>query len=148
MLYMYFAAPWARPDGHDHAPWRWGRPPGTAAFVALPLVFVAVLCASAVWHVDALSRFRRRRPGSRWPPRGQPARHPPAEAAPPRGSRLGLEMGCHIAMCVAMAFTLVLMSVERRRAAQLRVRSTLKTRSWVPSATCDHEAPRPGPSTV
>ena len=34
-----------------------GPAPGTAAFVGLPLVFILVLCAAAVWHVDALSRF-------------------------------------------------------------------------------------------
>ena len=109
MLYMYLAGvsiTTAHATGMVMAPVA-----GTADFVALPILFIVVLAASAVAHLDALSRF-------------SPARMTAAAAA--GGTTNGglasgggrenrrwlaprLEMGCHIAMCVAMAFMLVLM---------------------------------------
>jgi len=106
MLYMYLAA---APVPAHAAAMAMGPAPGTAAFVGLPLVFILVLCASAVWHVDALSRFTpavvaaavRAGAASRG---GEVGAGPEARWLAPR-----LEMGCHIAMCAAMAFMLVLL---------------------------------------
>ncbi|HXW32063.1 MAG TPA: DUF5134 domain-containing protein [Acidimicrobiales bacterium] len=101
MLYMYFAASPARVvAGGGMA---MGANPATADYLFLPLIFVVVLTGSAVWHIDALSRFST-----------------PALASVGGGTTVAgggevpwlaprLEMGCHIAMCVAMAFMLVLM---------------------------------------
>jgi hypothetical protein len=101
MLYMYFAAAPRAVGGSAMAA---GAAPGTADFVALPLFFVAMLAISAVWHVDALSRFSR--PAFAMAGGISVAPEDPV-AAPWLAPRL--EMGCHIAMCVAMAFMLVLM---------------------------------------
>jgi Domain of unknown function (DUF5134) len=93
MLYMYFAGV---PAVSSPAGMAMGPAPGTADFVVLPLLFVAVLVISAVWHLDALSRFAL--VGAR------AADSPDGQWLAPR-----LEMGCHIAMCVAMGFMLVLL---------------------------------------
>lgn len=107
MLYMYLGGvsiTTAHATGMVMAP-----PAGTADLVALPLFFIVVLAATAVADVDALGRFS-----------------PVRVAAVAGGVTTGglasagggedrrwlaprLEMGCHIAVCVAMAFMLVLM---------------------------------------
>ena len=107
MLYMYLAGvsiTTAHATGMAMAPVA-----GTADFVALPLCFIVVLAASAVAHVDALGRF-------------SPVRVAAAAGGTTTGGLASaggredrrwlaprLEMGCHIAVCVAMAFMLVLM---------------------------------------
>ena len=111
MLYMYFAtAGPVRGATTTSTEMAMGPAPGTAAFVALPLFFVVVLCASAVWHVDALGRYAPRAmavaaavPVGAGPTPTGPATDPVPLMAP------RLESVCHIAMCVAMAFMLVLM---------------------------------------
>ena len=73
MLYMYLAAVPGR-VGAGGAMAMTGPTGAGANFVGLPLLFVVILCASAVWQVDALSRStpsrshpgrRRRRLGGR-----------------------------------------------------------------------------------
>jgi hypothetical protein len=111
MLYMYFAAAGTlRGPATTKTEMAMGPAPGTAAFVALPLFFVVVLCASAIWHVDALGRYAPRTvaaavavPVGAGPSVAGPTRGPAPVMAP------RLESACHIAMCVAMAFMLVLM---------------------------------------
>lgn len=109
MLYMYLAAAPAT-VGHAVA-MAMGPAPGTAAFVGLPLGFILVLSASAVWQVDALSRFTPAMvavaASSGDAPRGGEAGAGGQEEA--RWLAPRLEMGCHIAMCVAQAFMLVLL---------------------------------------
>jgi hypothetical protein len=123
MLYMYSAAAPA-PAGAAGSEMSMGPTPGTADFVALPLAFVAVLAVSAVWHLDALNRFATVRVAAA--PRGAAgaavvaaggaatavitATNGGSTGDPGAGQWLSprLEMGCHIAMCVAMAFMLVL----------------------------------------
>ena len=111
MLYMYLAAVPGRVE--TGGAMSMTGPTGAGAnFVGLPLVFVVILCASAVWQVDASSRS----PPSRrtlvaagvGPESGAEGTAPPgpdaATALAPR-----LEMGCHIAMCITMGYMLVLM---------------------------------------
>jgi len=93
-----------------------GPAPGTADYVALPLAFIAVLAVSAVWHLDGLSRFARGRvaasaSGGADPWGGAATAVLTLTRGPAAGQWLAprLEMGCHIAMCVAMAFMLALM---------------------------------------
>ena len=91
-------------------------PTGTGAdFVALPLVFVVVLLASAVWQLDALSKYaavsqalvHAGAGGDTTTPVGDDAPDGEPTSAPWLAPRL--EMGCHIATCIAMAYVLVLM---------------------------------------
>ena len=115
MLYMYFAG--VAVTSTQVTGMSMGPAPGTADFVALPLVFIVVLAASAVWHLDALSRFARVRVAA--PAPGGAATSGGAATAvvsttgdaSTGGQWLAprLEMGTHIALCVAMAFMLVLM---------------------------------------
>jgi hypothetical protein len=106
MLYMYLAgvsATTVHATGMVMAPVA-----GTADFVALPLLFIAVLAVSAVAHLDSLGRFSPARVAAL----AAGATHGPASAGGGEERRLlapRLEMGCHIASCVAMAFMLVLM---------------------------------------
>ncbi len=109
MLYMYMAA----------------APTGAGAnFEGLPLLFVAVLFASAVWQLDGLSRYAPVRgdpvaagPGGAGPCAKGPdtpyrSVPPPGEAPRPLepvdtpGPWLAprLEMGCHIVMCITMGY--------------------------------------------
>jgi Domain of unknown function (DUF5134) len=109
MLYMYLAVVPPRAG----AGMAMTGPTGAGAnFVGLPPVFVVILCTSAVWQVDALSRYTQSRrtlvaagrgsdPGPADAPLGDPEA---ATALAPR-----LEMGCHIAMRITMAYMLVLM---------------------------------------
>jgi hypothetical protein len=108
MLYMYLAAgtsiTTAHATGMVMAP-----AAGTADIVALPLLFIVVLAASAVAHIDALGRFS----PVRLALASTGARATDGPATSTSGGELQwlsprLEMGCHIAMCVAMAFMLVL----------------------------------------
>ncbi len=127
MLYMYLAAvPTDVLDGGTSAPAMSG-PTGVAVnFGALPLLFVVVLLVSAVWQLDGLSAYRRvpgvlvgAATGSGFTAAGSSRRAPVALGEPPRplepansdGRWLAprLEMGCHIAMCITMAYLLVLM---------------------------------------
>lgn len=126
MLYMYFAG--VTVTSTQVTGMSMGPAPGTADFVALPLLFIVVLAGSAVWHLDALSRFARVRVSDPAPGRAASSDAAASSdgAASPGGvatavmtatggpSEAGwlaprLEMGCHIAICVAMAFMLVLM---------------------------------------
>jgi hypothetical protein len=93
MLYVYFTGV---PAVSSPTGMAMGPAPGAADFVVLPLLFVGVLVVSAVWHLDALSRFAVVRVSADGSSEGQ--------WLAPR-----LEMGCHIAMCVAMGFMLVLL---------------------------------------
>lgn len=100
MLYMYLAGVPA--STVRVVSMTMGPAPGTADYVVFPLFFVVVLSASAVWHLDAFGRFTRAQV---------------ALAAASGGTQRAagawlsprLEMGCHIAVCAAMAFMLVLM---------------------------------------
>ena len=104
-------------------------PTGTAAnFVGLPLLFVVILFASAVWQLDGLSRFapgrdagrrghgpRRPSTGARgsWEIAGDGPDEPeqPSDRGAARRPSLAprLEMGCHIVMCITMGYMLILM---------------------------------------
>lgn len=110
MLYMYFATS-PVPAVASTSGMAMGPAPGTAAYLGIPLAFVVVLCGSAIWHIDSLSRFSR--PAMRAVPVGVGARGADpgigAVDTTPPWLAPRLEMGCHIAMCVAMAFMLVLL---------------------------------------
>jgi hypothetical protein len=105
MLYMYLAGVPA--SAERVVGMTMGPAPGTSDFVALPLFFIVVLCASAVWHIDALGRFTP----------DQVALASVGGEASGAGGGGGegrwlaprLEMGSHIAMCAAMAFMLALL---------------------------------------
>ena len=102
MLYMYMtgaSVATAHATGMVMAPVA-----GTADVVALPLVFIVILAASAVAHLDALTRFSPARAAVA--STGGLASAGDGDERPWLSPRL--EMGCHIAMCVAMAFMLVL----------------------------------------
>jgi hypothetical protein len=126
MLYMYAVA--TRPQGpsKDAGMAMNGASGATANFVGLPLLFLVVLLASGVWELDGIGRFSPAPVeaglafagprGVGWKP-GDPAttdqRHAPEGAAPaPSPVRPWLaprlEAGCHIVMCVAMGYMLVL----------------------------------------
>jgi hypothetical protein len=105
----------------------------TANFVGLPLLFLIVLSASAIWRVDQLSQSSPQEPvlarvgGDQWGGRlgeGGPTStgHDAVGLAAPTeeardvadrdGSQLlapRLAMLCHIAICLTMAYMLVLM---------------------------------------
>jgi Domain of unknown function (DUF5134) len=124
MLYMYLAAaPVAAGSGGVMA---MGATGSTARFVGLPLVFLISLLASGIWELDGIERFRpseapreavavhigshRSAPGRDGAPVGGNGRDQAAAAGPgnpwlaPR-----LEGASHIAMCITMAYALVLM---------------------------------------
>lgn len=107
MLYMYLAGV---PASADRAVgMTMGPAPGTSDFVALPLFFIVVLCASAVWHVDALDRFTRAQVALASAGGAPPGVAAGGGSAEGRWLAPRLEMGCHIAMCTAMAFMLALL---------------------------------------
>ena len=127
MLYMYLAAV---PASGRAGTAVMAAPTGAAAnFVGLPLLFVAILFASAIWQLDGLSRYAATGPDlvgvASLGPQGGPARaqSPPTTSSPgfpvapasPAGSvpepslAPRLEMGCHIAMCITMGYMLILM---------------------------------------
>jgi hypothetical protein len=130
MLYMYaVATPGVGASRHAGMAMN-GATGTTADFVGLPLFFVAVLLASAIWELDGIGRFSQIERGA--------VRPPPADAEPPvLGTTQGgegivttavattsvaaspareetpwlaprLEAACHIAMCVTMSYMLVL----------------------------------------
>ena len=109
MLYMYLAG--VPPPAGRVTGMAMGPAPGTADFVALPLVFIAVLSVSAVWHIDALTGFSPVRMAAATATGGATTGMISATGGPERARWLAprLEMGCHIAVCGAMAFMLVLM---------------------------------------
>jgi hypothetical protein len=125
MLYMYLAAaPVAAGSDGAMAMRATGS---TSRFVGLPLVFLISLLASGIWELDGIERFRPseapREPvaayaGGHRSARGQEgapdveAGHLQAEpGAGPRNPWLAprLEGASHIAMCITMAYALVLM---------------------------------------
>lgn len=130
MMYMYLAAVPATPSASAGPGMSMTGPTGTAAnFVGLPLVFVMILFASAVWQLDRLSRYapsRRALVGSgvlgdagpagargSWEVPGGPRGEAPCPLEPAVGASPSLaprlEMGCHIAMCITMGSMLILM---------------------------------------
>jgi hypothetical protein len=127
MLYMYFAPV---PGGRSGSPgMSMVGPTGAAAdFVGLPLLFVMILFASAVWQLDGLSRYVPSRRalvgvdaraesgpadtrGSWETDEASPADTTPTGSGPTPGASLAprLEMGCHIAMCITMGYMLILL---------------------------------------
>lgn len=74
------------------------------------LLLVVVLLASAVWHTDSLPRFAVPA-GASALVAGADVGEPGSVLASSRGTWLAprLEMGCHILMCITMAYMLVLM---------------------------------------
>jgi hypothetical protein len=133
MLYMYFAA--APATGTKAGGMSMGDATGgTANFVGLPLFFLIVLSASAVWHLDTLSSSSMKESllvaagglegmggGRRATAAGQTLLAEPMPVAADDGAIGGselddrpfmaprLEMACHIAMCITMGYMLVLM---------------------------------------
>jgi len=128
MVYMYLAAvPAGTAAGSALS---MTGPTGAAAnFVGLPLLFVAILFASAVWQLDGLSRYapvrghlvgavatggvpraeRHGSPDASGPPVGEAPRPLAAASAPGQWLAPRLEMGCHIVMCITMGYMLILM---------------------------------------
>ena len=108
MLYMYVAGVPAA--AHNATGIVMGPARGTADFVALPLVFIVVLSVSAVWHTDALTRFTPVRVAAATRTGGATTGVITATGVPEGARWLAprLETGCHIAICVAMVFMLVL----------------------------------------
>jgi hypothetical protein len=128
MLYMYLAAtPVATRSGGGTM--MAGATGTTTEFVGLPLLFLVVLFASAIWELDGIERFAPIRP-PRAPvaPTPTPALAPAGAgvngtfagqvAEPGEGGSSGrrapwlaprLEAACHIVMCVTMGYMLVLL---------------------------------------
>jgi Domain of unknown function (DUF5134) len=100
-------------------------------YVSLSLLFIVVLFASAVWQLDSVARFSPARmrlayaasPSAR-SPRAAPSSHlahlaqatvrlaDPSADAPAGARRLlapRLEIACHVAMCIAMGYMLIVM---------------------------------------
>ncbi|HLN43949.1 MAG TPA: DUF5134 domain-containing protein [Acidimicrobiales bacterium] len=133
MLYMYLAAPTG--GAANAGGMSMGAATGaTANFVGLPLFFLIVLCASAVWHIDSLSLSSSNEPalvsamganeltggGGGAIPQGQTRlaqRLSPSVTDAPDGPDLNgrpfmaprLELACHVAMCITMGYMLILM---------------------------------------
>ncbi len=126
MLYMYLAAATPAVGSASSGMSMRGATGTTADFVGLPMLFLFVLLASGIWELDGIGRFS--------PLRGEPAEvEQPLTPAQPLGPVLvdaapsitppqtsgrdagapwlapRLEAGCHIAMCITMAYMLVLM---------------------------------------
>ena len=133
MLYMYFAAPTGGADNVGGMSMG-GATGATANFVGLPLFFLIVLAASAVWHIDSLNLPTSAQPalvdangahaligvGAGAAPRGPLGRaegSSPSATDGPDGAALEgrpfmaprLEIACHVAMCVTMSYMLILM---------------------------------------
>jgi hypothetical protein len=131
MLYMYLAASRSTGSSPGGGMGMTGATGVTADFVGLPLLFLFVLLASAVWELDG---------GGRWSPSWSDARGPrqvlqlvsggsavsPAAGSPASsgaddreepGAKTqsrqwlapGLKAACHIAMCVTMGYMLIVM---------------------------------------
>jgi len=132
MLYMYLAAPTGGAANAGEMSMG-GATGATANFVGLPLFFLIVLCASAVWHIDSLSLSSSNEPalvsaaGTYEGMRGGGAIREgetmlaewssPSVTDAPDGPDLGdrpfmaprLELACHVAMCITMGYMLILM---------------------------------------
>ncbi len=130
MLYMYTVATPGVGASKNAGMAMNGATGSTADLVALPLLFVAVLLASSVWELDGIGRLSQIGIGatrstsvdttdpvpSAAPEAGGPgiAARATAVAATLPGSQERpwlaprLEAACHIAMCVTMAYMLVL----------------------------------------
>jgi len=84
-------------------------------YLGLSFVFIVTLLASAVWQIDALGKFSPRRMvlvEAAATPRRVGAETGPAVVPRAVGQRWlapRLEIACHVSMCVAMAYMLVLM---------------------------------------
>jgi hypothetical protein len=112
MLYMYLAA--SSPAASGSGQLAMAAPTGTEAdFVALPLLFIVLLAALAMWQIDGLNRYRAHAAlpvGAGGSLEAAPVSEPSAQPAPlaqwlaPRS-----ESVCLVAMSVAMSFLLVLM---------------------------------------
>ena len=125
MLYMYAVATPGVGASRDAGMAMNGATGSASRSVALPLLFVVVLLASAVWELDGIGRFTREAPAPA-PDRSLAAARvatddgsvgaapvggvPAATARREAGAWLAprLEAGCHIAMCVTMAYMLIL----------------------------------------
>jgi hypothetical protein len=125
MLYMYLAAaPVVAGSGGAMA---MGATGSTSRFVGLPLLFLISLLASGIWELDGIERFRPSE-APREPVAAHAAGHrsvreldgapavgagpgQPGPAAAPLNPWLAprLEGASHIAMCITMAYALVLM---------------------------------------
>ena len=124
MLYMYLVATAPSGPSRDAGMAMSGATGTTADFVGLPLLFLGVLLASGIWELDGIGRFspatatgtvaRARVAVGRSPAmeRPEPTEPGPGPGDGATGSRPWLaprlEAGCHIAMCVTMAYMLVL----------------------------------------
>ena len=122
MLYMYLAAvPTAVGSGGSMA---MGAATGaTTNFVLLPLVFIAALCASAMWELDRIGHLSSSRAsehktssvsaslGSGFPTAPVNSDAGDADGDDTNASWLAprLEGAAHIAMCVTMGYMLILM---------------------------------------
>lgn len=118
MLYMYWLGlPVAGPTGAVGGTSAMSGPPAGAGDPGLTLFLIVVLLTSAVWQLDGIERWAPARtmtlatasgegPGAALADGGAPARNDPDERPwlAPR-----LEVGCHVAMCVTMAYMLVIM---------------------------------------
>ena len=117
MLYMYLAAASSTASGSGQMAMT--APTGTASdFVALPLLFIALLAAFAVYQIDGLNRFRAtsalpvgaRAFGARGAVAAASASDLSTQGVPLAGWLAPRsESACLVAMSVAMSFLLVLM---------------------------------------
>ncbi len=126
MLYMYLVATAPSGPSREAGMAMSGATGTTADFVGLPLLFLGVLLASGIWELDGIGRFSPAaatgpwpgpdwRSADRWGWRRSMAPQPGSADGPGDGDTASrpwlaprLEAGCHIAMCVTMAYMLVL----------------------------------------
>jgi len=131
MLYMYLAASPTTGSSAGGEMGMTGASGATADFVGLPLLFLCVLLASAVWELDGAGQWspswtepRKAMPvvqlagsaspvGSADRPVGTLAPDDAEEAISGDPSRRwlapGLKAACHVAMCVTMGYMLIVM---------------------------------------
>jgi len=81
-----------------------------SSYLGLSFLFIVILLASAVWQIDALGKFSPRQmavigAAEPPPPGAGPVVSPPGQ----RWLAPRLEIACHVSMCFAMAYMLVLM---------------------------------------
>jgi tryptophan-rich sensory protein len=137
MIYMYAVGTPTGSGGHGLAMVMGGAGQVQRGYVTLSLLFIVVLFASAVWQLDSIARFSPARmrlayaasPSVQLPGPtasshlSQEAQatvrlaEPSADAAPAAAVAQGprrllaprLEIGCHVAMCIAMGYMLIVM---------------------------------------